>query len=53
MKKLLPLAIYSLLILNAQRFNHNLNAIQKEDFKKIHTHLTKVQEDAKGKAGVS
>jgi hypothetical protein len=53
MKKLFPLAMYSLLIINTQRFNINLNMTQKEDFKKINTHWTKVQEDAKGKAGVS
>jgi hypothetical protein len=53
MKKIFPLAIYSLLIINTQRFNNNWNATQTEDFKKINTHWTKVQEDAKGKAGVS
>jgi hypothetical protein len=53
MKKLFPLAMYSLLIINAQRFNNHLNTTQNEDFKKINTHWTAVQEDAKGKAGVS
>ena len=53
MKKLFPLAIYTLLIVNTQHFNSPLNTTQKENFKKINTHWTKVQEDAKGKAGVS
>ena len=53
MKKIFPLAICSLLIINAQRINNHLNTIQKDNFKKIHTHWAKVQEDAKGKAGVS
>ncbi|MEY4935001.1 MAG: hypothetical protein RIS64_1360 [Bacteroidota bacterium] len=53
MKKIYPIAIYTLLIINTQRFNNNLNAIQKNDCKKNDTHWTKVQEDAKGKAGVS
>jgi hypothetical protein len=53
MKKLFPLAMYSLLIISTQRLNSDLHTTQKDHLKKTNADWTIFQEDAKGKAGVS
>jgi hypothetical protein len=52
MKKLILSTIYILLIISVQRSNMDLSTTPKDSFRK-NTQWTKVQEDAKGKAGVT